>query len=99
VDGPIEIDTQSDHRGRISRLVVLSAEATINGHPISDGYNKLRDELGRWRALRCHGRTRVLVDTNPHRVSTRLEFTGRQFIGAFIEPVPASTCLAPFPAG
>jgi hypothetical protein len=99
VDGPIEIDTQSDHRGRVSRLVVLSAEATIDGHPISDGYTKLRHELGGWRALRCHGGTRILLDENTHGVSTRLEFTGHQFIGAFIEPVPSSTCLAPLPAG
>ena len=99
VIGPVEIDTQTNRHSRVSGLVVLSAQATINGHPISDGYATLKKELLGWHTLQCHGGTRVLLHQDANGISTRLEFIPHQFIGVFIEPVPAGTCFAPFPAG
>jgi hypothetical protein len=41
----------------------------------------------------------MLVHDDADGISTRLEFAGTRFTGAFIEAVPAGTCLPPFPAG
>ncbi len=101
VVGPIEVDTQADHRGRVDRLVVLSPQATIDGYPLSSGYASLRRELAGWHTLDCQAGLHVLmlVHDDADGISTRLEFAGARFTGAFIETVPAGTCLPPFPAG
>jgi hypothetical protein len=104
VVGPIEVDTQTNRHGRVDRLVVLSRQATIDGHPLSDGYATLRSELAGWHAVDCRvPRTtlhvRLLVHADRDGVSTRLEFIGTRFTGAFIEVLPAGTCMPAFPAG
>lgn len=101
VVGPIEVDTQADHHARVDRLVVVSPQATIDGHPLSDGYASLRRELPGWHTLDCRAGLHVLmlVHDDADGISTRLEFVGTRFTGAFIEAVPAGTCLPPFSAG
>jgi hypothetical protein len=100
VFGPIDVHVRADH-GRIDQLAVLSAQATIEGHRLSEGYSRLRRELRGWRALRCGppDGPNVLVRAGEGRVSTRLEFAGARFNLAFIGAVPPGACLAPFPAG
>lgn len=97
--GPIEVDTQADQRERVDRLVVISTRATIDGHPLSDGYTSLRRELARWHTLQCQAGIHVLLHQDTDGISTRVEFDRGRLIGAFIEAVQASTCLLPFPAG
>jgi hypothetical protein len=101
VVGPIDVDTQADHRGRVDRLVVLSPQATIDGYPLSSGFASLRRELAGWHTLDCRAGVHIpmLVHDDADGISTRLEFAGTHFTGAFIEAVPAGTCLPPFPAG
>jgi hypothetical protein len=101
VVGPIDVDTQADRRGRVDRLVVLSPQATVDGYPLSSGYVSLRRELTGLHTLDCRAGVHIpmLVHDDAHGISTRLEFAGTQFTGAFIEAVPAGTCLPPFPAG
>jgi hypothetical protein len=64
--GPIRVDTTADGRGLVDQVVVLSPQATVDGHPLSDGYARLRRELVGWRrriviTLRtpCTGRART----------------------------------------
>ena len=98
VFGPIAVDIHS-HRGRVDRVIVHSARATINGHPLSDGYDRLRRELAGWTALECANGPRVLFRRSPDGVSTRLEFTGARFDQAFIARARPASCSAPFPGG
>ncbi len=57
--------------------------------------------LAGWHTLDCQAGLHVLmlVHGDADGISTRLEFAGTRFAGAFIEAVPAGTCLPPFPAG
>jgi hypothetical protein len=51
--------------------------------------------------IRCRAGLHILmlVHDDANGISTRLEFAENRFTGAFIEAVPAGTCLPPFPAG
>jgi hypothetical protein len=98
VFGPIEVDIRPYHR-RVDHLIVLSARATIDGHPLSDGYDRLRHELTGWTGLVCPNGPHVLFRHSANGVSTRLEFTGARFDQAFIGRARPASCSAPFPGG
>jgi hypothetical protein len=98
VFGPITVDVRS-RRGRLDRVIVYSARATVEGHRLSDGYDRLRHELAGWTALECPNGPRVLFRRGPDHVSTRLAFNGARFDLAFIGRAGPATCAAPFPGG
>jgi hypothetical protein len=96
VFGPIRVDIRSDRNGRVDRIVVLSAQATVDGHPLSDGYARLLRELIGWSTLHCRNGPHVLQEQNSNQVSTWLQFAAGRFDLAFIGAVPAGACWAPF---
>jgi hypothetical protein len=98
VFGPIEVDIRPYHR-RVDRVIVLSARATIDGHLLGDGFDRLGRELTGWTTLECPSGPRALFLRSPNGVSTRLLFTGARFDQAFIGRAPPATCSEPFPGG
>jgi hypothetical protein len=99
VFGPIEAFTGASRDGRVDTLAVDSPQATIDGHPLGEGYVHLSRQLTEWRSLDCGTGLRVLVLDGPGGISTRLEFAGDRFNLAWIGTAPPGACLPPFPSG
>jgi hypothetical protein len=95
--GSIEISVHADRRSHIDQVAVRSPQATVDGHPLSDGYARLRRQLKGWRALNC--RQPVLLNNGSHGISTRLEFTRDRFTLALIGIVPAGRCYGQLHSG
>jgi hypothetical protein len=93
--GPIRVDTTADGRGLVDQVVVLSPQATVDGHPLSDGYARLRRELAGWTAEDCHNAPYSLHQQSANGVSTWLYFAGRQLDQAVTGVVHTDSCGRP----
>jgi hypothetical protein len=96
VFGPIEVYVRSRRR-RVVRVIVLSPQAKVDGHRLSERYARLRTELAGWSVLDCPDGTHLLFQRTADGISTRLEFTKTRFTLAFIGRAAPATCSAPVP--
>lgn len=93
--GPLQLGIRTDSHGHVRTVAVLSPQATVAGHALSDGYARLRRELGGWQPFHCKGGPYVLRQTAANGTSTWLEFGHDRFDLAYVGPVPAGRCWAP----
>jgi hypothetical protein len=91
VFGPINVDIRSRQR-RVVRVILLSPQATVDGHELSEGYDRLRADLLGWSALDCPDGTHALWQRSFNGVSTRLEFAGNRFTLASIGHAQPARC-------
>jgi hypothetical protein len=94
--GPLELGIRTDGHGQVRAVGVLSSQATVAGHPLSDGYARIRRELTGWQPFHCKQGPYVLRQTGANGISTWLQFDQGRFNLAYVGPVPAGRCWAPF---
>jgi hypothetical protein len=92
VFGPIEVDIHRYHR-RVDHLIVLSARATIDGHALSEGYDRLRRELAGWTELVCRDGPRA-VPAQPQRCLHAAGFRRQSLPHGVHRPRPPDGLLA-----
>lgn len=92
--GPVEVSAVADSERRVGSLDVLSTAATIDGHPLSDGFTRLRDELPDWTPADCSGGvgSHVLVHRGGRDLWTRVAFAGDRVIDVAIGRPSADSC-------
>jgi hypothetical protein len=77
--GPVQARAQADAKGRVEFMIIQTAKATIDGHPLSQGFARSRVALHDWKVGFCGGgrsELEVLFHKGDSGIATRVNFEG-----------------------